>query len=179
MSRRLAPRERRVEIAAAGLFVATAAVMAVARAAGDDVSTAVLLTLCYALMRRVRFQLGPGLIRPTQLVFVPMLFLTPAAAVPLLVALGAVLGELPDLARRRAHPERLLVIVADGWYAVGPALIIAAFSDGNAVDAGVGHPAARARGAAVGRLRRLDAARVAGGRDLARRSCSRCWRSST
>ena len=72
-----------------------------------DASTAVLLTLSYALMRRVRFPLGPGLIRPTQLVFVPMLFLTPAAAVPLLVALGSMLGELPDLLRRRAHPERL------------------------------------------------------------------------
>ena len=89
-------------------------------------------------MRRVRFQLGPGLIRPTQLVFVPMLLLTPAAAVPLLVAVGALLGELPDLVRRRAHPERLLVIVADGWYAVGPALVIAALVDGDPVHAGWG-----------------------------------------
>ena len=35
------------------------------------------------------------------------LFLTPAAAVPLLVTLGGVLGELPDLLRKLAHPERL------------------------------------------------------------------------
>ena len=63
----------------------------------EPTGTAALLVVCYALMRRVRFQLGPGLIRPTQLVFVPMLFLTPAAAVPLLVALGSVLGELPEL----------------------------------------------------------------------------------
>ena len=54
------------------------------------------------------------------------------------MALGSVLGELPELTRRRAHPERLLVIIADGWYAVGPALIIAALSDGDAVDAAWG-----------------------------------------
>jgi PAS domain-containing protein len=138
VSRRLAPRERRVESAAAALFVATAFVMAAFAPAGGDLTTTILLTLCYTLMRRVRFQLGPGLIRPTELVFVPMLFLTPAAAVPLLVAIGSVLGELPELARHRAHPERLLVILADGWYSVGPALIIAAFSDGNAVDAAWG-----------------------------------------
>jgi len=138
VTRRLSSRERRVEVAAAGLFILTAGVMAVLAPAGDDVSNAILLTVCYALMRRVRFQLGPGLIRPTQLVFVPMLFLTPALAVPALVAIGSVLGELPELTRRRAHPERLLVIMADGWYAVGPALIIAGFSDGPAVDAAWG-----------------------------------------
>ena len=60
-------------------------------------------------MRRVRFPLGPGLIRPTQIVFVPMLFLTPAAAVPALVVIGSLIGELPDLLRQHAHPERLLV----------------------------------------------------------------------
>jgi hypothetical protein len=75
------------------------------------------------------------LIRRTQLVFVPMLFLTPAAAVTLLVALGSILGELPELLRKRAHPERLLVIVADGWYSVGPALVIATLAAGAAHDA--------------------------------------------
>ncbi|HEY6890239.1 MAG TPA: SpoIIE family protein phosphatase, partial [Solirubrobacter sp.] len=52
--------------------------------------------------------------------------------------IGSVLGELPELVRRRAHPERVLVIISDGWYSVGAALIIAAFSDGNAVDAAWG-----------------------------------------
>ena len=104
VARRLAPRERRVEIAAAALFVATALAMAIAAPQDHDPWTTVLLTVCYALMRRVRFQLGPGLIRPTQLVFVPMLFLTPAAAVPLLVALGSILGELPELAAPARAP---------------------------------------------------------------------------
>ena len=95
------------------------------------------------------------------------------------MAIGSVLGELPELLRRRAHPERLLVIVADGWYAVGPALVIAAFSDGNAVDAAWGILLLALAAQIVVRLRRLDAARVARRRDLARASCCRCWRSCT
>src|SRR3954449_8457200 len=127
VSRPLTPRERITESVAATLFTAVAAALALtAGAAGaEPTGTAALLVLSYALTRRVRFQLGPGLIRPTQVVFVPMLFLTPAATVPVLVALGSILGELPELLRRRAHPERIAVIVADGWYAIGPALVIA------------------------------------------------------
>jgi PAS domain-containing protein len=124
MARRLTPRERRVELTAAALFVAAAAALATQASGGWD--AALPLVLCYALVRRVRFALGPGLIRPTEIVFVPMLFLTPAEAVPALVALGSLLGDAPEIARRRAHPERLAVVVADGWYAVGPALVVAA-----------------------------------------------------
>ncbi len=128
VTRRLAPRERAVELAAAGLFLVVAGVMGAA-ADPEPVTTAALLVASYALVRRVRFPFGPGLIRPTQVVFVPMLFLTPAAAVPLLVTLGAVGGELPDLLRKRAHPERLAVVVADGWYAIPPAIVVALAGD--------------------------------------------------
>ncbi|MDA0179497.1 SpoIIE family protein phosphatase [Solirubrobacter phytolaccae] len=128
VTRRLSRTERTTELAAAGLFLVIAAVMG-ATADPEPAGTAALLVLSYALVRRVRFQLGTGLIRPTQVVFVPMLFLTPAAAVPLLVTLGAVLGELPDLLRKRAHPERLAVVVADGWYAIGPALVVVAIGE--------------------------------------------------
>ncbi|HET6548194.1 MAG TPA: SpoIIE family protein phosphatase [Solirubrobacter sp.] len=135
VTRRLTSRERRVEFAVAALFVAVAAAMAVTADGVTDAGTAALLVVSYALLRRVRFQLGPGLIRPTEIVFVPMLFLAPPAAAPALVALGAVIGELPDLARRSAHPERLAVVLADGWYSVGPAVLIAATASGAASDA--------------------------------------------
>jgi PAS domain-containing protein len=126
MTRRLTPRERRVEVTAAALFVAAAAAMATQ--ASGDWGAAALLVVCYALVRRVRFPLGPGLIRPTEIVFVPMLFLTPVEAVPALVALGALLGDTPEIIRHRAHPERLAVVISDGWYSVGPALVVAALS---------------------------------------------------
>jgi hypothetical protein len=135
VSRRLTPRERLTEAIAATLFMTVAIVMALM--AGDQpLGTSTLLVLSYALTRRVRFQLGTGLIRPTEVVFVPMLFLTPAASVPVLVAFGAILGELPELLRRRAHPERIPLIIADGWYAIGPALVISALADGPAHEAG-------------------------------------------
>jgi PAS domain-containing protein len=124
MTRRLSLRERRVELTAAALFAATATVMATQET--GDWGAAALLVVCYALMRRVRFPLGPGLIRPTEIVFIPMLFLTPAEAVPALVAIGALLGDTPEIIRHRAHAERLAVVVADGWYSVGPALVVAA-----------------------------------------------------
>jgi PAS domain-containing protein len=132
VARRLSPRERRTEIVSAGLFVLTAAVLPLVLPSTefDDRLSALLLVLCYALMRRVRFPLGPGLLRPTQLVFVPMVFLTPAPWVPALVGIGHLLGELPDIMSQKAHAERLLMVVGDAWYAVGPALVIALAGSG-------------------------------------------------
>jgi PAS domain-containing protein len=139
VARPLASRERRTEAVAAGLFVLVALAMAAAIAGHfDDGVTAGLLVLCYALLRRVRFQLGPGLIRPTQLAFVPMAFLTPAPWLPALVGLASVLGELPDVLRRRAPLERVLVVLADSWYSVGPALVIAAAGANSGEAAGWG-----------------------------------------
>jgi GAF domain-containing protein len=125
VARRLTGRELRVEGAIAGLFLAAAIPMA---AAGwgewRPLTSTVLLVATYACVARVRFQVGPGLVRPTQLVLVPMLFLLPALTVPLLVAAGLVLSELPEIVRRRAHSERALVAVADSWHAVGPAIVV-------------------------------------------------------
>ena len=129
LTRRLTPRERHVELTVATVFVVTAVLMATT-ADWDKPDTSLLLVACYGLVRRVRFPLGPGLIRPTEVVFVPMLLLTPAAGVPLLVAVGSALGELPELLRKRAHPERLAVTVADGCYSVGPALVVLGLGQG-------------------------------------------------
>jgi PAS domain S-box-containing protein len=125
IARRLSARERRVERAMAALFLLTAAGLLVAWPAHwRDPTAALLLVATYAMVARVRFQVGPGLARPTELVFVPMLFLLPAPAVPLLVATGCVLSELPEVAGRRTHSERLLVAVSDSWHAVGPAVVV-------------------------------------------------------
>src|SRR4051794_32316915 len=109
----------------AGLFLAVAVPLAtVGPGEWRDAPTAVLLVGTYAFVARVRFQVGPGLVRPTQLVLIPMLFLLPPLAVPLLVAAGSLLSELPAIVRRTAHPERVLVTLADSWYAIGPALVL-------------------------------------------------------
>ncbi len=132
VTRRLSDRERRVETVAAVLFLVAAGVLLIA-SGGEwrNLLSAVQLVVIYALVARVRFQLGPGLVRPTQLVFVPMLFLLPAPAVPALVAAGSILSELPEILGRRAHRERALVAVADSWYAVGPALVVGLLAPGD------------------------------------------------
>jgi anti-anti-sigma regulatory factor len=128
--RRLAPQELRVEIVAAALFVVVAGVMLAASGGWDEPLSAVLLTATYAVVDRVSFLLGPGYVSPTQLVFVPMLFLLPPEAVPALVAAGSLLGALPEIALGRVHPERALFAFAGSWYAVGPAVVFALFDPG-------------------------------------------------
>jgi diguanylate cyclase (GGDEF)-like protein len=86
------------------------------------------LVSAYALLSRVEFEIGPGSVVPTQLVFVPMLFALPLPLVPLCVAGGYVLGALPEYVGGRVHPARLLVLFAGSWFAVGPTLVLALFA---------------------------------------------------
>ncbi|HEY0631041.1 MAG TPA: HD-GYP domain-containing protein [Thermoleophilaceae bacterium] len=86
--------------------------------------TALLLALAFALSKQVKFEVGVGYAVPSQLVFVPMLLLLPAGSVPLVVLAGMVLGYLPELLLRGAHPDRLLLAPGDCWYALGPTLVI-------------------------------------------------------
>jgi PAS domain S-box-containing protein len=129
VARRLEPRERRTESAAAVLFVVVAGLLL---ARSDDPWPSALtiagLVATYAALGEIRLQLGPGLVGPTQLAFVPLLFLAPPLAVPALVAAGELIGELRAIAARRAQPERALVALADSWYSVGPAVVVALFA---------------------------------------------------
>src|SRR3954468_13529531 len=84
-----------------------------------------LLISGYAVASKVEFEVGIGSAVPTQLVFVPMLFLPPPAMVPLCVAIGLLLGNAATYLKGQDHPERALVVVASSWNAVGGALVIA------------------------------------------------------
>ncbi|MDX6704865.1 MAG: hypothetical protein QOI48_711 [Solirubrobacteraceae bacterium] len=104
-------------LAAAGLLFAFGH-----RGAVDPVDFA-LLVLATAVLGRLEFEVGSGFTVPTQLAFVPMLFVLSPAVVPLAVIAAAVLDRVPDLLRGRWHPQRLLLSVGDAWFAVGPALV--------------------------------------------------------
>jgi putative nucleotidyltransferase with HDIG domain len=84
---------------------------------------AVLFLLAAALMGRLEFEVGSGFIVPTQLLFVPMLFVLPPAIVPMIVAGAYVLDRVPDVVAGRLHPQRLVAVLGDAWYAVGPAAV--------------------------------------------------------
>jgi signal transduction histidine kinase len=123
------PRRRWAEGAAAALFLAVALAVALAADAERDwdIGRAVVLTLLFGVATRVSFDIGAGFTNPVQLAFVPMLLLLPTPWVPLLVAAAYVLSRLPDVLRREAHPDRLVVALADAWFAVGPVLVLVAF----------------------------------------------------
>ena len=104
-------------LVAAGLLVGAAAPVHV------DVLDLVLLVLALAALGRLEFDFGSGFTTPTQLVFVPMLFVLEPAVVPFAVAAAYALDRLPAVLRGHWHPQRLLFVFGDAWYAIGPALI--------------------------------------------------------
>jgi HD-GYP domain-containing protein (c-di-GMP phosphodiesterase class II) len=61
---------------------------------------------------------------PTQLVFVPMLFVLPLRLVPLCVVAGFLLGDAAS--RRRLKAERVPLRLANAWHTIGPVLVLAA-----------------------------------------------------
>jgi putative nucleotidyltransferase with HDIG domain len=118
--------EYRAELIVGLPFLGGAVALALLGDAGQSLRAgpAVTLVLAYALLSRVRFHAGVGHTVPTQLAFVPMLFLLPTQLVPLLVLLGMVVGNLPDYARGGLHPGRALMLPGDAWHAMGPAVVL-------------------------------------------------------
>jgi diguanylate cyclase (GGDEF)-like protein len=125
---RLSRRDRLVSGGGAAVLLALAVPLALlageASTAGPAVG--VLLVLTYAVLARVEFEVGSGTLVPTQLVFVPMLFMLPPSRVPLAVAAGLLLSGLVDQTRRHLHPERLLVALYYSLYSLGPAAVLLA-----------------------------------------------------
>jgi HD-GYP domain-containing protein (c-di-GMP phosphodiesterase class II) len=126
-SERLAARDSRATLFGALAFVAIAVPFAFLAPTDRVVEPGVLLLLvvAYALAARVEFEIGSGFAVPTQIVFVPMLFLLPVALVPLCVAVGFLLCSAGEFVRRRVHGERALLEVFSAWHALGPALVLA------------------------------------------------------
>lgn len=125
---RLGARDFRAALVGALAFLAVAAPFAFLTPSDRATSPGVfvLLVLAYALAARVEFEVGPGFAVPTEIVFVPMLFLLPVGVVPLCVALGFVLCAAVDVVRGKVHGERALLEVFSAWHSLGPAVVLAA-----------------------------------------------------
>jgi HD-GYP domain-containing protein (c-di-GMP phosphodiesterase class II) len=83
--------------------------------------------VAYLAAQQVRFPVGSAWTAPTQLVFVPMLFVLPTPYVPLIVAACSVADQLPHAFSRSLSPARALARVADSFYSLGPALVLVLF----------------------------------------------------
>ena len=128
VARALGEREFLPTVATAAAFVgamtALLACLPVGQAEGG-LPVALALVACYAVAARVQFEVAFAYAVPTQLVFVPMLFLAPLAIVPLLVALGFFLSKLPEHLRGEWHLGRAGLHLVSSWHAVGPVLVLA------------------------------------------------------
>ena len=98
----------------------------------------------YALVARAEFPAGAGFAVPTQIVLVPMLLLLPTPSVPLLVALALLITTSIDASRGAVSRDRVVLSIADAWFAIAPALVLVL---GGRADAGLERLAVVRRGA--------------------------------
>jgi HD-GYP domain-containing protein (c-di-GMP phosphodiesterase class II) len=109
-------------------FVLLAALLAAAGGGSlPDAWVVALLVCSYALASRLQFEVGSTLAIATELILVEMLFTLPPAQLPIWVAVGGLLGQLPEYARRTVPLERTVIVVGSSWYAFGPALVLTVF----------------------------------------------------
>jgi signal transduction histidine kinase/CheY-like chemotaxis protein len=116
----------RTEAAGAAIFLAAAGLLAALSTSVRhfSLSAVAAVVVTYVIARRVQFPVGSAWTAPTELVFVPMLFVLPTPFVPLVVAACSVLERVPLVARGHLGPTRLLAAVGDSAYALGPVLVL-------------------------------------------------------
>ena len=117
------------EASAAAAFIAAAAALAVfgSSARSVSVSALVVTVVTYLAAEQVRYPVGSAWTAPTQLVFVPMLFVLPTPLVPLIVGACSVADQLPHAIGGQLSPARTLARIADSFYSLGPALVLVLF----------------------------------------------------
>jgi putative nucleotidyltransferase with HDIG domain len=120
-----------------GFAAAVAALLVLAPPGPFAVGPALLCVMVLALATRVHFDTPADVAVPTQLAFIPLLFVTPGSLVPPTVVLAWLLGRLPEVLRREVPPSRLLQLPINSWYSVGPVAVFAIAHIAPA-DAGVG-----------------------------------------
>jgi HD domain len=124
--------ERALSAMMGGTFLVTAIAMTVTTSSQrhPDLGVVAALILAFATLTNVDFEIGAGLAIPTQLVFVPMLFLLPLGWVPLAVAAGYLVSLSVDVVRGVRHRERILPLLGSCWYVIPPVAVLLAWGDG-------------------------------------------------
>jgi len=138
---RLRYRERRGELLVGGGFLLACAALWLARpptAAAVDVWPAIICVLGFSLAMRAPFGAGGGFTVPTQIVFVPLVFALPPALLGPAVALAIAAARVPDVLKGRERASRLALSPGNAWFALGPAIVLAAAGLDEAGDAGWG-----------------------------------------
>jgi HD-GYP domain-containing protein (c-di-GMP phosphodiesterase class II) len=87
------------------------------------------LIVVFAAFWQIEFEVGPACTTPAQIVFVAMWFVVSPAVLPLAVVAGQLLGAALRAAAARDHTQLRgsLLNGTFAWFAVGPAVVLAAF----------------------------------------------------
>ena len=117
------------ETVGAALFIAGAGALAIvaSSARGFSLWACAASVIAYLIAGRVQFPVGSAWSAPTQLVFVPMLFVLPTPWVPLIVGACSLADRAPEAIRGNLAPTRALARLGDSFYALGPALVLVLF----------------------------------------------------
>jgi putative nucleotidyltransferase with HDIG domain len=143
LERRFTPlraRERRAETLLGVGFALACAGLAVAAppaVAAIDVAAALCCALALAVAAHVHFIVGPGYTVPTQLAFIPLAFAVPPALLAPTVACVLAAAQLADVVRGRVPLGRLALVPGNTWFALGPAVVLAAAGGPRAAEATV------------------------------------------
>jgi HD-GYP domain-containing protein (c-di-GMP phosphodiesterase class II) len=117
-------RERLAEALIDGAFLATAVALLLVRPPHHfQPWPALLCVALLAIATRVEFDFPWGFTVATQLTFVPLMFTMAPALVPPAVVLGLMLAAIPELARGQLRPARLVKMVGNAWFTIGPVLV--------------------------------------------------------
>ena len=117
-------RERATEIAVALGFLLAAGGLVLARPPGSF--SAVPAIVCFAVFvaaTRIRIDTPFGATVPTQLAFVPLIFVLPVSVVPFAVAAAMTGVRLMEVIEGDVSPSRLVEALGNSWFALGPALV--------------------------------------------------------
>jgi hypothetical protein len=119
-------RDHVVSLLFAAAFVASALALALTLDAprSGHLGYFALFAVVYALLTKAEFEIGIASAIPTQLVFVPMLFVLPLNWVPLCVAAASTGRMVVDLARGRRRLSSLPLALQNSWYSIGPVLVL-------------------------------------------------------
>lgn len=128
-------RELVAETVVGGLFVAVSVAIALSFDSGRDFSltNALLVFVCLAVASRVVFEVGSCFTIPTQVAFVPGLFMLPPEYLPFVVCAALAAGRLSEVPAGRP-PARTLMALGDSFYTVGPVLVLLAAGSPSALD---------------------------------------------
>jgi putative nucleotidyltransferase with HDIG domain len=129
LARRAAPlnrAERRAELVCGGLFVIAVALLSGLEHGPTawNVPAAIGCALGLAVATRIRFEVGGLFTVPSQLMFIPLLYWVPPHALPLVVVAALLASRLPEVLVGDVPPARLLLCVANGWFSIGPAVVL-------------------------------------------------------